>query len=66
MAHLASDYPGLVPDYELLYEGKYLPAAEAYAREAVVHGLRDRYAIADHRSRPIEAPPGPEQLALAL
>lgn len=64
MAHLARDWPDLVPRYEALYEGPYLARADAAPALSAVERLRARYEIRDHRARPIVPVPAPRQLAL--
>jgi DNA repair photolyase len=67
---LARDWPELVPRYEALYRGRaYVtkPDAEPIRRE--VADLRQRFEIADRRRvrvLQVPAPPGAEQLELAL
>jgi DNA repair photolyase len=66
LEHLARDWPELLPRYLALYRSPYPSrAATAPVKEAVA-ALRARYAIADRRVRPLEPPPPPEQLPLAM
>jgi DNA repair photolyase len=64
--NLARDWPALLPRYEALYRGKYLERREADPIKARVAALRAEHAIADRRPRPLEPPPEPEQLGLAM
>jgi DNA repair photolyase len=67
LAHLARDWPELLPEYERLYAGRtYLPRAEAEPVRALVAELRRRHGIADRRRTPLAPPPEPAQLALSV
>jgi DNA repair photolyase len=64
---LARDWPELVPYYEELYGGRaYLPADETKPVRALVAELARTHDVRDRRARPLEPPPEPRQLALAL
>jgi DNA repair photolyase len=65
LAHLAEDWPELLPQYEELYAGRaYLGAAESKpVREAVARLAREA-GIGDRRRVKLSAPPPPEQLSL--
>jgi len=65
--NLARDWPALLPRYERLYRGIAYPGRDvAEPIKARVAALRERFEIADRRARPLEPPPGPAQLGLAL
>ena len=66
MESLARHWPGLVPRYEALYARPYLPMRETEPIKHEVAALRRRLDIADRRQRPLEPPPEPEQLPLAM
>ena len=67
LAHLARDWPELLPEYERLYADRaYLPKAVAEPVRSAVADLRRRYGIADRRRVRLEPLPEPEQLAIAL
>jgi len=65
--NLARDWPALLPRYERLYRGIAYPGRDvAEPIKARVAALRERFEIADRRARPLEPPPAPAQLGLAL
>ena len=65
--NLARDWPALLPRYERLYRGIAYPGRDvAEPIKARVAALRERFEIVDRRARPLEPPPGPAQLGLAL
>ncbi len=65
LAHLAEDWPELLPEYERLYAGRaYLPSGEQEPVRTHVQELRREHGIADRRPRPLAPPPEPVQLAL--
>ncbi len=65
--NLARDWPALLPRYERLYRDIAYPGRDvAEPIKARVASLRERFEIADRRARPLEPPPGPAQLGLAL
>jgi DNA repair photolyase len=67
LEHLAADWPELVEDYELLYEGRaYLPSAEAKPVRRQVADLAREYAIRDRRRAPLDGGAHDEQLALSV
>lgn len=66
LAHLARDWPELVPRYERLYARPYLDRRVSEPIRQLVAALRLRYGVADRRPAPLAPPPEPEQLALAL
>jgi DNA repair photolyase len=67
LAHLAEDWPELLPHYEELYRGRaYLDSAEAKPVRKQVAALAREHGVADRRVRPLEPEPEPEQLALAV
>ena len=67
LAHLAEDWPELLPRYRDLYDNRaYLPAAETKPVRAQVAALARAFDIADRRVQPAEPAPEPEQLALAV
>ena len=67
LAHLAKDWPELVPVYEELYAGRaYLPARQTGPVRAQVAELAREFEIADRRVNRIRPERAPEQLALAL
>jgi DNA repair photolyase len=70
LAHLARDWPELLPRYERLYAGRaYVAKADQEPVGREVADLRQRFEIADRRKvRLLRAPvpPGAEQLELAL
>jgi DNA repair photolyase len=64
---LARDWPEQLPRYEQLYAGRaYLGPAETVPVRSLVSDLARRHGVRDRRQRPLEPPPEPEQLALAL
>jgi DNA repair photolyase len=63
---LAQHWPALLPRYEQLYRTGYLDRRVAEPIRARVARLRDEIGIADRRLRPLEPPPAPEQLPLAI
>lgn len=64
LACLARDWPEQLQRYGQLYDRPYLAEDVAAPMKDRLHELRDRYAVADRRERPILAPPAPVQLAL--
>src|SRR5712691_10875939 len=67
LAHLAEDWPELVPRYEELYAGRaYLGAAESKPIRAEVGRLARELEIGDRRRVRLEPPPEPEQLEFAV
>jgi DNA repair photolyase len=67
LENLARDWPALLPRYEQLYRVRAYPEREvAEPIKAQVAALRDRFDIADRRVRPLEPPPAPAQLGLAI
>jgi DNA repair photolyase len=66
LAHVAAEWPELIPLYEELYAGRaYLPAAQTKPVRAQVADLARRFEIADRRVNPI-VPRDARQLSLAL
>jgi DNA repair photolyase len=63
---LARHWPALLPHYEALYRSAYLDRRDAEPIRARVASLREQFAIADRRMRPLEPPPAPRQLQLAM
>jgi DNA repair photolyase len=63
---LARHWPELLPRYEQMYRGAYPERRESDPIKAQVAALRREFAIADRRVRPLEPPPAPEQLPLAM
>jgi DNA repair photolyase len=63
---LARHWPALLPRYEALYRSAYLDRRNAEPIRARVASLREQFAIADRRMRPLEPPPAPRQLQLAM
>ena len=63
---LARHWPALLPRYEALYRSAYLDRRDAEPIRARVASLREQFAIADRRMRPLEPPPAPRQLQLAM
>jgi DNA repair photolyase len=61
---LACHWPALLPRYEQLYRTSYPDRRESDQITARVAALRAGHGIADRRARPLEPPPGPEQLPL--
>ncbi|MET0485810.1 MAG: radical SAM protein [Candidatus Rokuibacteriota bacterium] len=66
LENLARDWPALLPLYERLYRGAYAERDVAEPIKASVAALRERFEIADRRARPLEPPPEPAQLGLAI
>ena len=67
LENLARDWPALLPRYEEIYRrGPYPERAESEPLKARVAALRRELDVADRRARPLEPPPAPEQLALAI
>jgi DNA repair photolyase len=66
LENLARHWPALLPRYEALYRSAYLDRREAEPIKARVTALREQFAIADRRPRPLEPPPAPDQLPLAI
>jgi DNA repair photolyase len=65
LAHLARDWPELLPRYERLYTGAYLGAAVTEPVRRRVRELARRFEIADRRPVKLEPPAAPEQLSFA-
>jgi DNA repair photolyase len=61
---VARDWPELLPEYERLYRGAYVPAAEAAPTRALVGELARAHGIRDRRRVRLAPPPSPEQLTL--
>lgn len=67
LAHLARDWPELLPRYEALYaKSPYLTRQVAEPIRKRVAELRERYGVGDRRPIKLEPPPDPVQLALAI
>jgi DNA repair photolyase len=67
LENLARDWPALLPRYEQLYRVRAYPEREvAEPIKAHVAALRERFEIADRRALPLEPPPAPAQLGLAI
>jgi DNA repair photolyase len=66
LEHLARDWPELLPRYEAMYQRPYPDRRESDTLKAQVAALRREFDIADRRARPLEPPPAPEQLMLAI
>jgi DNA repair photolyase len=67
LAHLAEDWPELLPHYRLLYGRRaYLGAVETAPVRSRVAALAREFRVADRRAKRLEPEPGPEQLALAV
>ena len=66
LEHLARDWPELMPRYLALYRSPYPSRAVSAPVKDEVAALKRRFAIADRRARPLEPPPAPEQLLLAM
>jgi DNA repair photolyase len=65
LAHLAEDWPELLPRYEELYAGRaYLGVAESKPVREVVGNLAREIGIRDRRDVKLAPPPQPEQLTL--
>jgi DNA repair photolyase len=63
---VARHWPALLPRYEELYRSAYLDRRDAEPIKTRVAALRAQFAIADRRLRPLEPPPAPSQLQLAM
>ena len=57
---LARDWPELLPEYERLYHGAYLPNAEAAPVRKLVGELAREHGVRDRRRRRLAPPPEPE------
>jgi DNA repair photolyase len=67
LAHLARDWPEQLERYRQLYAGRaYLDRRVSEPIRRRVAELRERLGIADRRAAPLEPPPEPEQLPLAM
>ena len=66
LEHLARDWPELLPRYLALYRSPYPSRAAMAPVRKEVAALKTRFAIADRRTQPLEPPPAPEQLSLAM
>jgi DNA repair photolyase len=67
LEHLAADWPGLVEQYERLYEGRaYLPSEEGKPVRRQVADLAREYAVRDRRRTPLDGTYHDEQLALSV
>jgi DNA repair photolyase len=67
LEHLARDWPALLPRYQEIYRrGAYPDREESEPLKARVAALRRELDVVDRRPRPLEPPPAPEQLALAI
>src|SRR5690349_18690532 len=67
LEHLARDWPALLPRYEEIYRRSAYPdRAHAEPLKSRVAALREEFGVADRRARPLEPPPAPAQLALAI
>jgi len=66
LAHLARDWPALLPRYLELYRTPYPSRAVTAPLREEVAALARRLGIADRRARPLEPAPPPEQLRLAM
>jgi DNA repair photolyase len=67
LEHLARDWPAELARYERLYSrGAYLPSRETDPVRHLITALRKEHEIADRRERPLEPPPPPAQLLLAI
>ena len=66
LAHLARDWPELLPRYEKLYAAAYLDRSRAEPVRRRVSDLTRRFGVADRRLVRLEPPPAPEQLSLAM
>src|SRR6266850_832644 len=64
LENLARHWPELLPRYEELYRRPYPERAASDPLKARVAALRKAFDVADRRARPLEPPPGPEQLTL--
>jgi DNA repair photolyase len=63
---LAQHWPALLSRYDELYRASYLDRRDTEPIRQRVAALRARFAIADRRMRPLEPPPSPSQLQLAM
>jgi DNA repair photolyase len=63
---LARDWPDLVPRYERLYQGAYLPKRVTEPVTRQVTELREQLGVADRRAVKLAPPPEAEQLPLAI
>ncbi|HET7342652.1 MAG TPA: radical SAM protein, partial [Methylomirabilota bacterium] len=63
---LARHWPELLPRYAQIYRGAYPERRDAEPIKARVAALRRDYDVRDRRARPLEPPPAPEQLPLAM
>ena len=67
LAHLADDWPELLPQYENLYSGRaYLGSADQKPVRNEVARLARELGIRDRRKVKLEPEPEPEQLSLAV
>ena len=67
LEHLARDWPALLPRYDEIYrQGAYPGREKSEPLKARVAALRRELDVADRRVQPLEPPPAPEQLALAI
>jgi len=66
LENLARDWPDLVPRYERLYQGAYLPTRVTEPVTQQVTELREQLGIADRRAVKLAPPPEAEQLPLAI
>jgi DNA repair photolyase len=66
LAHLARDWPELLPRYEKLYTSAYLGRSDTEPVRRRVHELARRFDIEDRRLVRLEPPPVPKQLTLAM
>jgi len=67
LAHLAEDWPELLPEYEELYSGRaYLGSDEQKPVRGEVSRLARELGIRDRRKVRLEPEPEPEQLSLAV
>jgi DNA repair photolyase len=66
LEHLARDWPELLPRYLAIYRTPYPGRAVTAPVKEEVAALERRFAIADRRQRPLEPPPVPQQLSLAM
>ena len=67
LAHLAEDWPELLPEYERLYAGRaYLGAPESKPIREQVGSLARELGIGDRRRVRLAPPPQAEQLSLAV
>jgi DNA repair photolyase len=64
---LARDWPEELERYEQLYAGRaYLPSAEVDPVRKRVRSLAREHGVRDRRTQPLEPPPEPVQLTLAV